>query len=373
MNSHFPFHTIIILAYTFPNIYLFVRIWQLFIEKGSKIRYSIIYLLLAMVFPLSNLFSGDDAAYPAFTVASNYLLPFYLYLFLSVLVFDIFLLINRLVKIFPRAKMSVPRIRKICLGSILFVSFSIVIAGIINFNTIRISEYQIGIPRRSSSIKHLKVAYVADFHIKGSQDIDFVRKFAGKIEEIKPDIMLFGGDIVEGRRSDKYMQLIQKILSGIKTRYGSYGVYGNHEYYTGQVRGDFFDKAGITILCDTVMVIDGLFSLAGRFDSHSSYRKTVSALLSSASDTLPVILLDHRPTEIDQASRTAADIQFSGHTHNGQLFPINLITGSIYELSWGYLKKGNTNFFVTSGIRLWGPPVRTTGKSEILVIDIDFQ
>jgi predicted MPP superfamily phosphohydrolase len=71
-------------------------------------------------------------------------------------------------------------------------------------------------------------------------------------------------------------------------------------------------------------------------------------------------------------SKTRADVQLSGHTHNGQLFPINLITGKVYELSWGYMKKGNTNFFVTSGIRLWGPPVRTTGKSEIVVINITF-
>ncbi|MCX6262262.1 MAG: hypothetical protein NTY95_15770, partial [Bacteroidia bacterium] len=60
----------------------------------------------------------------------------------------------------------------------------------------------------------------------------------------------------------------------------------------------------------------------------------------------------------------------SGHTHNGQLFPINIITRRIYELSYGYMKKGETHFFVSSGIRLWGPPVRTTGKSEIIVIDI---
>ena len=91
-----------------------------------------------------------------------------------------------------------------------------------------------------------------------------------------------------------------------------------------------------------------------------------------ANDSLPLILIDHRPTEIDQVSRTTADVQLSGHTHNGQLFPLNLITKKIYRLSWGHRKIGNTHFFVTSGIRLWGPPVRTTGKSEIMIIDIYF-
>jgi predicted MPP superfamily phosphohydrolase len=124
------------------------------------------------------------------------------------------------------------------------------------------------------------------------------------------------------------------------------------------------------VLCDKIVVIDSSFNLAGRYDSHFMTRKNIDALMKSVTDSLPVILIDHRPTEIEQVSRTAVDVQLSGHTHNGQLFPINLITRKIYELSWGYRKTGNTHFFVTSGIRLWGPPVRTTGKSEIMVIDI---
>jgi predicted MPP superfamily phosphohydrolase len=85
-----------------------------------------------------------------------------------------------------------------------------------------------------------------------------------------------------------------------------------------------------------------------------------------------MILIDHLPTEIDPVCKTHIDIQLSGHTHNGQLFPINLITKRVYELSWGHKKIGNTDFFVTSGIRLWGPSVRTTGKSEIMIINANF-
>jgi uncharacterized protein len=83
--------------------------------------------------------------------------------------------------------------------------------------------------------------------------------------------------------------------------------------------------------------------------------------------------LDHRPNKLDEVSRTAVDVQFSGHTHNGQLFPFNLITRRIYELSWGHKKIRNTHFFVTSGLRLWGPPVKTAGKSEIMLVDIQFK
>jgi len=126
------------------------------------------------------------------------------------------------------------------------------------------------------------------------------------------------------------------------------------------------------ILSDTSLIIEGEYNLAGRNDQHIRTRKPIGAILESLSDSLPVILIDHRPTEIDSISKTPVDVQFSGHTHNGQLFPINLITRTVYILSYGYRKIGNTHFFVTSGLRLWGPPVRTTGKSEIIVVDINF-
>jgi len=94
--------------------------------------------------------------------------------------------------------------------------------------------------------------------------------------------------------------------------------------------------------------------------------------MKDAADSLPVILLDHRPTELIETSKTVTDVQLSGHTHDGQMFPINLITRKVYLLSKGYMKIANTHFFVTSGIRQWRFPVRTTGKSEIMVIDIKF-
>ena len=161
-------------------------------------------------------------------------------------------------------------------------------------------------------------------------------------------------------------------MDGIKTGYGVYGVLGNHEHYAGQEKGDFFDRAGIMILSDTNLIVNSEFNLAGRNDRHIRTRKPIGTILKFVTDSLPVIMIDHRPTEIDSISKTQVDVQFSGHTHNGQLFPINLITGKVYILSYGYRKIRNTHFFVTSGIQLWGPPVRTTGKSEIMVIDINF-
>ena len=369
------FFTIITLAYILPNIYVFLQIGHHFINKGYRLSYALIYILIALIYPFSSLFlRGNSGPFFAFmgTIA-NYLLPFYLYLFLSVLLFDVFLLVNWLFKIVPAAKIKSSQFKKVGLSVILLLSMSVVIAGIINFNTIRVSDYQIDIPRKSAKIDHLKIAFVADFHLNNETDVHFVERFAQKIAAIQPDLMIFGGDIVEGNRGSNNLTPVEKIFSAIHPRYGVFGVLGNHEHYNGQDRGHFFENAGIMILHDSIVVIDGSFTLAGKHDSQFRSRKTIGELMKAVNDSLPVILVDHRPTEIDEVSKTTVDVQLSGHTHDGQLFPLNLIIGSMYRLSWGHEKIGNTHFFVTSGIRLWGPPVRTVGKSEIMVIDVNFK
>jgi predicted MPP superfamily phosphohydrolase len=368
------FHTIITLAYIIPNIYVFLRIWQLFINKGYKIHYTLVYLLLVSFYPVSNLFNivNEGILNTIFTTIENFILPFYLYLFLAVLAFDIFLIVNYFFKLIPSDKFHSTRFKVTGLSMIILISLLIVLAGVINFNTIRTSEYHIEIPGKSSKISHLKIAFVADFHLQEGVNVKFVERFVKKVEGLNPDLMLFGGDIVEGDRDDGDMLVFENLLKGIKPKYGVFTVLGNHEYYGGQDKGSFFDKAGMKVLCDTIISIDSSFCLGGRYDSHFNTRKPIVDFMKSYSDSLPMILVDHRPTELSEVSQTKTDIQLSGHTHDGQMFPINLITRSVYDLSWGHRKIGNTHFFVTSGIRLWGPPVRTSGKSEIMVINITF-
>jgi uncharacterized protein len=368
------FHTLITLAYTIPGIYLFIRIWQLFIPAGRRIPFVLTFLLIFAIYPISN-FTGEGSesfAAKILSAAANFLLPFFLYVFLLVLLADLLLLINLAIRIVPKEKVrDKSRMAKV-FYVIIFLALTIVIAGIINFNTIRRTEYNITVPGRYTQISSLKIAFVSDFHLQEGVPVRFVERFVKEIEAIKPDLMLFGGDIVEGDREGEKMVEFEKLLGNIRTKYGVYGVLGNHEHYSRQDQGGFFRRAGIEILADTVIIKDHLFSLAGRNDSHTSTRKSAEAVASLAPDSLPLIMVDHRPTEIAEIGNTKTDIVLSGHTHHGQLFPINLITRKIYKLSYGYLKEGSTHFFVSSGIRLWGFPVRTTAKSEIVVIDVRF-
>ena len=162
------FRTILTLIYIVPHIYLFIRIWQLFIRKDQRTYYVLIYLLLFLVYPVSNFLNEDGTAFGArvLSASADYLLPFFLYLFLFMLLLDILLLIN-----LPFRKVTLEWIksrsfRRAGLPVIVCCSLAVVIAGIINFNTIRTTEYQITIPGKLSEISHLRIAFVSDFHLQ---------------------------------------------------------------------------------------------------------------------------------------------------------------------------------------------------------------
>ena len=369
------FHFYLTLAYIIPNIYVFFRINHLFISKGYKLWYTIIYVLLAAIYPVSVNLSGQEAGFfrQLLSTVAGYLLPFYLYVFLAVFLFDLFLIFNLLFRMISKEVRTSFSFRFYTLAIIIFLSAITVVGGAINLNTIRVSRYQITVPKRDSHLSDLKVAFVADFHLQQNSNPRFVKQFVRKVNALKPDILLYGGDIVEGRDENRVPDVILSTLRKVQTKYGTFGVLGNHESYGSRGNGTFYKKAEITLLRDTILKIDHSFYLAGRNDERFRNRKTVNEILQRIKPTLPIILLDHRPTRLQEVSQTPVNVQFSGHTHNGQLFPINYIIHQMYELSWGHEKIRNTHFFVTSGLRLWGPPVKTAGKSEIMFVDIRFE
>ena len=368
------FHLYLNLAYYLPLIYVFFRIKDNFISKPFRPLYSVVYLVLASVFPIAGLHpSKGNGFMTLLSCVSDYLLPFFLYVFLAVLVFDLFLLIDLAVKITSREKRKSYRFRLYALSSILTISALIVGGGAINLNTIRVSEYQIEVPRKDSKLDHLRIAFVADAHIQQGFSLDFLQQYVRKVNLLNPDVLFYGGDLVEGGRLDGEMGKFESELRKIQPKYGSYAVPGNHEGYGRREPDNFFRNAGITLLKDSVIRIDSSFYLAGRYDQQFSRRKSIGNLIGSSPYDLPLILLDHHPTQLQEASLAPVDLQFSGHTHNGQLFPLNFIIHRMYELPWGYRKIRDTHFFVTSGLRLWGPPVKTAGKAEIMVVDIQFK
>jgi hypothetical protein len=294
------------------------------------------------------------------------------YLFFLFILYDMLLAVNRCLAIIPSRVIRSRSFQDVSLCLLMTVPIIVVIIGRENYSHLRINEYRIAVPKKSAKIEHMKIAVASDFHLGELSNERFLRDFVDKLNAQKPDLVLLPGDIVEGGSRHAETGEFERQFGRIKSTYGVYASLGNHEYHGMAGNLDFFRKAKIKVLKDAVMRVDNVFYLVGRNDNHINNRKSVEELLSDISVNLPIIMIDHRPSGYDSVSRSQVDIEVSGHTHNGQLFPFNYMTYYLYDLSWGYKKIRNTHFFVTSGIQGWGPHVRTTGASEIMIINVNF-
>ncbi len=225
----------------------------------------------------------------------------------------------------------------------------------------------------------LRIAVASDLHIGrlfGNGAIDRLRKL---ITAAKADILLMPGDIMDDNTCAFTHYNMAKNLAKLCTSlpYGVYATLGNHDLYGHeQPISDALRAAGIQLLNDEVHRIDYEGQpvwLVGRFDNHKHQRVETTALLSQVNMAEPVILLDHRPSDIVEHSDMPIDLQVSGHTHNGQIFPANFIVSAINRLGYGYEAIGRGHFLVSSGYGFWGIPFRLGSRSEIWLITLTGQ
>ena len=365
----------VLLVYVLPNLYLHSRMKKSFQPGKPRVLFTGIFVLVVLLFPLGMFSqSGMDHVLLKYTrFGGYYFLPVLLYAFLLYLLFDLVRLVNWKGRFISRSVLKSRRFNLVLFSVILVITASIVIAGAYNFNHLKINKYEISVPVKSSKAEHVKIAMAADLHLSEITSKRFVSRFVKKINSINADIILLPGDIVEGDESNTKSEYFEKQLTRLQSKYGVYAVDGNHEIYLGERKHDFFEKADIHVLRDTVIQIGNAFYLLGRRDRQDKKRKPLSEVLKQISDSLPVISMDHQPYNFEKVYQNDIDIQLSGHTHHGQMFPFQLITKSMYELSWGYKNINGTHFFVTSGAQGWGPPVKTSSPSEIMEIDVYFE
>ena len=214
--------------------------------------------------------------------------------------------------------------------------------GLANFAHLRTQRYVIEVPRKSAQIGQFTFVFAADFHLGKITAARFMDRFVAKVNAEKPDIVLIGGDVLEGHRGDEDAGAFAAQFKRIESKFGIYAAPGNHEGYGGN-RDAFFNEAGIRLLRDAVERVDGAFLLAGRNEGRTRNRKSVEELLRDTTEDLPVILMEHRPTSPDDFSQTRVDIKLSGHTHKGQLFPLNIVPER-YFTQLGPLEKGPDGF-----------------------------
>jgi predicted MPP superfamily phosphohydrolase len=199
------------------------------------------------------------------------------------------------------------------------------------------------------------------------------------INLINADIVLLAGDVVDEDIKPVIKYNLGEILKLIKSKLGVFAITGNHEYIGGvEPAVKYLAEHNLIELRDTSILIDNSFFLIGREDRSGRGfggrpRRSLLELMKGIDKSLPVILMDHQPVKLNEAFEYGIDLQVSGHTHHGQLFPFNFITKKIYELSYGYMKRGNTHYYVSCGVGTWGPPVRTSSRPEIVEIKLMFK
>lgn len=354
--------------------YACVQVRKLVPGAGLKRILVALYILLFLGYPLAEMLSHREMGpWDRYLVLPGYYcLPYLLYITLSVAAIDLVLMLARALRLLTAEVICRPKFRFIRLASYILIPAAIVVWGSWNNNRLQVKNMSIELPRKSSSIERLHVVFASDFHLGQITNDRLVENFVNKVNSLKPDIVLIGGDILEGDRQEN-LKKFEDQFRNIKATYGVYAASGNHERHRGGADG-FFMRSGMRLLEDRIEKLGGSFYLGARKSARLSQRKSISELLEDAPENLPIILVDHSPTDLENVSRTGVDLQLSGHTHNGQLFPINLVVMPFqYELPWGTKIKRHTVFTVTSGVQAWGPPVKTAGTSEILSIEISFQ
>lgn len=226
---------------------------------------------------------------------------------------------------------------------------------------------QISIKTEKSLHKPYKIIMISDLHIGYHNQRKTLAKWVDMINAQKADMILIGGDIID---ISTYPIDLQHSYEEFKRLNAPvYACLGNHEYFSGLDKAkQFYSKAGIHLLIDTCEAFKDDILIVGRDDASNNHRKTCRQLTEKLNKDKYIILLDHQPYNLQQAQQNGVDFQFSGHTHYGQVFPINLITKAIYEKAYGQYKLGKTDYYISSGLGIWGGKFRIGTKSEYVVL-----
>lgn len=214
--------------------------------------------------------------------------------------------------------------------------------------------------------KPLTIVLASDLHLGYHNRKPELARWVDLINAEHPDLVLIGGDIVDRSirpiLEGNYAEEVRRLEAPV------YTILGNHEYYSNEPRCEqFFREAGIRLLRDASADTLGI-RIIGRDDRTNGERKPLAELTGEPGPF--TILLDHQPFHLEEAEAAGIDFQFSGHTHRGQVWPISWVTDAMYEKAWGRHARGNTQYYVSSGLGIWGPKIRIGTRSEYLVLHI---
>ncbi|MCL1834191.1 MAG: metallophosphoesterase [Leptospirales bacterium] len=377
------FFTVFLTIFLTGNIYLFIRGWQaLPVNIWVRAGYSVLFIFAALSFITGQFFrrSGLFENETMIMFIGSIWLAFLLYALLIVITIDLVRGVNFFFHFLPAKEVLLNRNVPLFLfiGAVL-VSSSIVVAGVITAANPVVNKIDIKIDKKAGSRNSFTIVMASDIHLGNVIGKKKFQYLADRINETYPDIVLFAGDFIDRSIEPLINDDIGSIIESINSKYGIYAVTGNHEYFGGVSKiVNFLSKHKVNLLLDESIEIENSLLLVGREDKTMTRfagkgRKSLHVLLDGKRRDLPIIVMDHQPASINESVEKMADLHLSGHTHNGQLWPMNLITKALFEVSCGYAKIENTHIYVSKGYGTWGPPVRTTGRPEIVVLNLIFE
>jgi uncharacterized protein len=292
------------------------------------------------------------------------------YLFMSFLAVDVVRIANYFIGFAPEG-MAVFRFW--VMSATLAVTFVALVYGNYNFKHPKIVTLNLSVDKPSQN-KTLKIVSASDIHLGITIDKSRLKKYVELINDQHPNVVLLAGDISDRSITPVINQHMDEELRQIKAPLGIYAINGNHEFYAETINAtaDYLKNAGIKYLRDESVLVGNEFYVVGRDDRTNHKRKELNEIMKGLDHKKPVILLDHQPFNLHEAEENGVDLQISGHTHNGQFFPGQIFVKRMYELGYGYLKKGKTNYYVSSGLGLWGPQYRIGTQSELVVINLKY-
>ena len=359
------------------------------IGKKTLIARIAVYSILALIPVFGAYLPKSKFKYLCMQVGNLWLGFFMFYAASVILLIIILLIVNRIKK----------KEDKDLVGHALH--FSVVIAivlticGLVHAQRPKLVSYDLELKNETVKGESMKVVLLGDLHLSVNSDIRATEKMVELVNSTNPDLVVIAGDIFtsnyEGlKHPEKYSAALRKM----NARYGVYMVCGNHDvdenlfggfsissvseaFRTSEME-HFFDDAGFKVLYDDAVEIgDGLFTLVGRVDGEKAgdgtrNRLDAKTLLENTDQTKPIVVLEHEPLEFKELSDNGADMVLCGHTHNGQIFPGNLVVPFFNENAYGVKELYGIPTVVTAGVGYYGPPIRLGTDSEVTLLNIDF-
>ena len=351
-------------SYLGGNMYIYIRGLQALHHLSPIVRwiYSILYwacaLSIILIFVLRNATVSINWSHTLFSIGTGWLV-FTLYMVMALLFFDLLRVINH----------PIPHSYVISL----MLTVCILGYGYYRYQQPKTQVINIDINKSlTDSTQSLKIVAISDVHLGLGTTKEKLQKYVQMINAQQPDLIVISGDLIDNSITPVRAQKMEEELSALKAPLGIYMVPGNHEYISGINDCIEFisQKTPIHFLRDSMITLPNGLQLIGRDDYSNTSRKKVSELIEQANPAYPILVLDHQPYELTASVDGNVDLLFCGHTHDGQVWPMNYLTSRLFDVSYGHEKRNHTNIYVSSGLSLWGPPFRVGTNSEMVVFNI---